>query len=159
MWKVLSFWVWRTTRDFSRRSEGGGGEDVKKSGKGKERRKERKERKERRRKKRRRRRREELTVVDVATDDLAITAELDLDELSEAGGVVVPDGLGVTEGLEEGVGLDDLLLEDTSAGLVRGTEGSGGTGDGGEVLDDLLGVLGLSGTRLSGDEEGLVLLV
>jgi len=42
---------------------------------------------------------------------------------------------------------------------VRGTEGSGGTGDGGEVLDDLLGVLGLSGTRLSGDEEGLVLLV
>jgi len=159
MWKVLSFWVWRTTRDFSRRSEGGGGEeDVKKAGK--EKKEEKKERKKRKKKKeKKRRRREELTVVDVATDDLAITAELDLDELSEAGGVVVPDGLGVTEGLEEGVGLDDLLLEDTSAGLVRGTEGSGGTGDGGEVLDDLLGVLGLSGTRLSGDEEGLVLLV
>ena len=29
----------------------------------------------------------------------------------EAGGVVVPDGLGVAEGLQGGVGLDDLVLQ------------------------------------------------
>ena len=27
------------------------------------------------------------------------------------GGVVVPDGLGVSEGLQDGVGLDDLVLQ------------------------------------------------
>lgn len=29
----------------------------------------------------------------------------------EAGGVVVPDGLGIAEGLQGGVGLDDLVLQ------------------------------------------------
>ena len=29
----------------------------------------------------------------------------------EAGGVVIPDGLGVAEGLQGGVGLDDLVLQ------------------------------------------------
>lgn len=31
----------------------------------------------------------------------------------ETGGVVVPDGLGVTEGLKRRVGLDDLVLKVT----------------------------------------------
>ena len=33
-----------------------------------------------------------------------------LHETTEPGGVVVPDGLGIAKGLEDGVGLEDLLL-------------------------------------------------
>ena len=33
-----------------------------------------------------------------------------LHETAEPGGVVVPDGLGIAKGLEDGVGLEDLLL-------------------------------------------------
>ena len=148
MWKLLSFWVWRTTRDFSRRSA----RERRTTKSGREKNKEEEEG-------RKGKKEEKCTVVNVATNDLSVTAELDLDELSEAGGVVVPDGLGVTEGLEEGVGLDDLLLEDTGSGLVGGSKGTGGTGNGGEVLNNLLGVLGLSSTALTSDQKRLVLLV
>ena len=37
--------------------------------------------------------------------------EADLHEPAEARGVVVADGLGVAESLEDGVGLEDLLLD------------------------------------------------
>ena len=40
---------------------------------------------------------------------------MDLDELAEAGAVVVPRGLGVAEGLQDGVGVEDLLLEGARA--------------------------------------------
>jgi hypothetical protein len=59
----------------------------------------------------------------------------------EARRVVVFGRLGVTEGLKERVGLEELLLE-----LALSTLGAG---NGSEVLDDLLGVLGLTGTRLT----------
>ena len=77
--------------------------------------------------------------------------EVNPDELSKTGGVVVPHSLGVAPSLKDGVGLDDLVLKGGLALLPL----SGGA-DGGEVGDDLLGVLSLSGTRLSGDEDGLV---
>ena len=48
---------------------------------------------------------------DVAAHHAARTVEVDLDELAEAGGVVVPGGLGVAESLQDGVGLQDLLLQ------------------------------------------------
>ena len=151
MWKLLSFWVWRTTRDFSRRSAREREKNKKvRTGKNNEQGQKRGRRKKKKKK---------CTVVNVATNDLSVTAELDLDELSETGGVVVPDGLGVSERLEEGVGLDDLLLEDTGSGLVGGSKGTGGTGNGGEVLNNLLGVLGLSSTALTSDQKRLVLLV
>ena len=69
---------------------------------------------------------------------------MDADELSKSGGVVVPHSLGVPPGLQHRVGLDDLVLQ---AGLPL-LPLPGGS-DGGEVGDDLLGVLGLAGTRLS----------
>ena len=73
------------------------------------------------------------------------------DELSKTGGVVVPHSLGVAPSLEDGVGLDDLVLKGGLAllPLARGA-------DGGKVGNDLLGVLSLSGSRLSGDEDRLV---
>ena len=58
--------------------------------------------------------------------------EVDSDELSEAGGIVVPHGLGVAPRLQHGVGLDDLVLKGglTLLPLARGA-------DGGKVGNDL----------------------
>merc|ERR1719356_426666 len=87
----------------------------------------------------------------VGSGQLSRGVEVDTDELSEPGGVVVPHSLGVTPGLKDGVGLDDLVLKGGLSLLPLARRA-----DGGEVGDDLLGVLGLSGTRLSGNQDGLV---
>ena len=87
----------------------------------------------------------------VGSGQLSRGVEVDTDELSESGGVVVPHSLGVTPGLKDGVGLDDLVLKG-GLSLLPLSRGA----DGGEVRDDLLGVLRLSGTRLSSNEDGLV---
>merc|ERR1712142_734557 len=87
----------------------------------------------------------------VGSGKLSGAVEVDTDELSESGRVVVPDGLGVTPGLKDGVGLDDLVLKGGLSLLPLARRA-----DGGEVGDDLLGVLGLSGTRLSSNKDGLV---
>ena len=86
----------------------------------------------------------------VSSGQLSGGVEVDTDELSESGGVVVPHGLGVTPGLKDGVGLDDLVLKGglSLLPLARGA-------DGGEVGDDLLCVFSLSSSRLSSDENGL----
>ena len=44
-----------------------------------------------------------------------LRVEVDLDELAEAGAVVVPCRFGVAEGLQDGVGVEDLLLEGARA--------------------------------------------
>merc|ERR1712142_1202587 len=87
----------------------------------------------------------------VGSGKLSGAVEVDTDELSESGGVVVPDGLGVAPGLKDGVGLDDLVLKGGLSPLPLA-----GRADGGEVGNDLLGVLGLSSTGLSSNEDGLV---
>ena len=87
----------------------------------------------------------------VSSRQLSGGVEVDTNELSKPGRVVVPHGLSVAPSLKDGVGLDDLVLKGGLALLPL----SGGA-DGGEVRDDLLGVLSLSGTRLSGDKDGLV---
>jgi len=60
----------------------------------------------------------------------------------EAGGVVVADGLGVSKGLEDRIGLENLALKTTNLVVLV-------CGNRCQVLDDLLCVLCLSGTRLS----------
>ena len=87
----------------------------------------------------------------VGSGQLSTGVEVDPDELSKSGRVVVPHGLGVAPSLKDGVGLDDLVLKGGLALLPL----SGGA-DGSKVGDDLLGVLSLSGTRLSGDKDRLV---
>ena len=87
----------------------------------------------------------------VGSGQLSRGVEVDTDELSESGRVVVPHSLGVTPGLKDGVGLDDLVLKGGLSLLPLA-----GRADGGEVGNDLLGVLGLSGTRLTSDKDGLV---
>ena len=92
----------------------------------------------------------------VATAKLSACREMDSDELSESGGVVVPGRLGVAVGLQDGVGGHNLVLKgDLLLGLLSTPAG----GHHGQVGDHLLGVLRLSGSRLTGDQHGVVLLV
>lgn len=83
----------------------------------------------------------------------------------KTGGVVVLDGLCVSKGLEDGVSLEQLGLQ---LPLALGKASLGGEGDAGpahqllascsvvggarhrgQILDDLLGVLGLAGSGFS----------
>merc|ERR1719193_412219 len=63
---------------------------------------------------------------DVATAKLSARGEVDSDELSKPGGVVVPGGLGVSVGLQDGVGGHNLVLQGDLLGLLLGTTCSGG---------------------------------
>merc|ERR1719393_51626 len=94
---------------------------------------------------------------DVTTAELSAGSEVDSDELTETRRVVVPRGLGVAVGLQDGVGSHNLVLKGDLLGFLLGTSSS--SGHHGQVGDHLLGVLGLSGTRLTGDQHGVVLLV
>jgi hypothetical protein len=82
-----------------------------------------------------------------STRDDTVSVEGDLNELTEARRVIVLGGLGVTESLEKRVSLEKLSLE-----LALSTTG---TSDSSKVLDHLLGVLSLTGTRLTSDKHGL----
>merc|ERR1711963_780420 len=94
---------------------------------------------------------------DVTTAELAAGGEVDTDEFTETGGVVIPRGLGVSVGLQDGVGSNNLVLKGDLLGFLLGTSSS--SGHHGQVGDHLLGVLSFSGTGLTGDQHGVVLLV
>merc|ERR1719391_960587 len=99
--------------------------------------------------------------LDIGGGDLGGGTEVDTDELTEAGRVVVTDGLGVTVGLQGRVGLNNLLLKGAGVGAL-GSLGLGGLWIGaveGKVLQHLLGVLSLAGTRLAGNEGRLMLVL
>ena len=92
------------------------------------------------------------------------------DEFSKSGRVIVPHGLGIAPGLEDGVGLDDLVLKGglTLLPLAGGADGGkvgndlkedhhisffGGVG---ALGSHLFGVFSLSGTGLAGNQDRLV---
>merc|ERR1719385_253679 len=87
----------------------------------------------------------------VSSRQLTRGIEVDTDELTKSGGVVISHSLGITPGFQDRVGLDNLVLKGglSLLPLARGA-------DGGKVGDDLLGVLSLSSTRLTGNENRLV---
>merc|ERR1712168_371427 len=92
--------------------------------------------------------------LDIGGGDFGGGAEVDTDELTESGGVVVTDGLGVAISLQWRIGLNNLLLERTRV-LTLGSLRLGGLGIGavqGIVLQHLLCVLGLSGSRLTSNQ-------
>jgi hypothetical protein len=72
--------------------------------------------------------------------------EGDPNEFTETRRVVVLDGGGVTQGLEKGIGLQETIIEGSGGNLA---DLVGLTSNAGEVLDDTLGVLSLSGSGLS----------
>ena len=74
------------------------------------------------------------------------------------GRVVVPRSLGITVGLQDGVGGHNLVLKGDLLGVLLGSPTSSG-GNHGQVGDHFLGVLSLSSTRLPSDQHGIVLLV
>ena len=97
-----------------------------------------------------------LFVPLTTTAKFSARREMDSDELSEPGGVVVPCGLGIAVRLQDGVGGHDLVLKrDLLLDLIASSSSNGHHG---QVGDDLLGVLSLSGTGLASNQEGIVLL-
>lgn len=71
----------------------------------------------------------------------------------KAGRVIIADRLRVTKRFQDRVGLQDLLLELADlVGLVSGSNR-------GQVLDNLFRVLSLAGTRLSRDQDRLIVAV
>ena len=100
-----------------------------------------------------------LQKVDIneATSQLSHVVEVDPDEFSKPGRVVVPDGFGIAIGFENWVGVDNSVLQIGFFFLWRVAILlllSLASSKDGKVSDDLLGVLGLSGPRLSSDLEG-----
>ena len=88
---------------------------------------------------------------------VSLLVEPNTDKLSEAGGVVVPNGLGVAVRLQDWVGLHHLVLQGGLLLLPLLQLLASVGADEGEVGDDLLGVLGLSSTGLTSDQDRLVL--
>lgn len=86
-----------------------------------------------------------------ATDRHSVRrVEPELDKLSKATGVIIHERLGVSKGLQEGIELDDFVLQ--TAALC-------GCGALGAEVDDLLheqlGGFGFSSTRLATDDTDL----
>ena len=82
----------------------------------------------------------------VATAELT-AGEEETDELSEPGGVVVPRSLGVTVGLQGGVGGHDLVFQGHLLCVLLCSAASSG-GHHGQVSNHILGVISLSGSRV-----------
>ena len=98
------------------------------------------------------------TLVPEEEDEgVSLLVEPNTDEFSEAGGVVVPNGLGVAVRLQDWVGLHHLVLQGGLLLLPLLQLLASVGADEGEVGDDLLGVLGLSSTGLTSDQDRLVL--
>jgi hypothetical protein len=95
--------------------------------------------------------------LNVTTAKLASSVEVNPDEFTKPGRVVVPGGLGVTIRLQYGVGSHNLVLKGyllgvSSSFFLWGSNSS-------QVGDNLLGVLSFSSTRLTSDQHRLVLVI
>lgn len=86
-------------------------------------------------------------VQDIAANGSTLVVELDVHVLSKTRRVVVAVSLGIAEGLQHGIALQQLVLDTLDGGLVAGA--------GGNELQHLLGGLRLAGTTLAGDEHTL----
>jgi len=96
----------------------------------------------------------EKISLDITRGKFTGWAEVDSDKFTEPGRVIVPGGLSVTESFHSWIGSDNLVLK----GLLVSFSGAGG-GDHGEVLDDLFGVDGFTGTRLTCDQNRLIVSI
>merc|ERR1712223_1570710 len=90
----------------------------------------------------------------VSSRQLATSIEPNADELTKTRGVVIPHSLGITPGLKDRVSLDNFVLKTRFSFLLlsRGTNGS-------KVGNNLLGVLSFASTRLTSNENGLILAI
>ena len=107
-------------------------------------------------------------MFNIARSDTTSTVEVDSNELSETGRVVVTDSLGVTEGFQDRVGLDDLIFKSNSLFSSVSSRLFAGklislflltSTNGGEVGNDLFGVFGLTGSRFTSNQHGLIFVI
>merc|ERR1712142_1439965 len=97
--------------------------------------------------------------LNVSTSNFSLGSEVDTDEFTESGRVVVTGGLSVSVSLKYRVSLHDLVLKVTlSLALICAFLWWSG-GDVGEVHDDFPSVLSFSGSRFSGNQHRLVLAI
>lgn len=89
----------------------------------------------------------EQVLLNLGALDDAVLVEVNVDVLAEATRVIVSDRLGIAERLQNRIRLENLLLDPR----VLAT-------DGGQVLQDQLGGLGLAGAALATDDDALVLV-
>merc|ERR1711981_1542845 len=88
----------------------------------------------------------------VSTRELATCIEPDTDEFTKTRGVVIPHSLGITPSLQDRVSLDNLVLKTRLTFLLLASSANAS-----KVGDDLFGVLSLASTRLTSDENRLIL--
>merc|ERR1711892_383638 len=92
---------------------------------------------------------------DVTASQLARSSEVNTDEFTETGGVVIPGSFSITIGLKDWVGGNNLVFKgDLLLNLFACSSGNHS-----QVGDDLLGVLCLSSTGLSSDQHSVVFLI
>ena len=95
-------------------------------------------------------------ALDRSSAHVITVAEMHLDPFSKARGVVVPHGLGVAEGFQNGIGLQNFLLQRRiGSGDLRFTASLLPPYLGYES-QTLLGRFGFAGSRLAGNQDGLV---
>lgn len=87
-------------------------------------------------------------LLDLGTLDHATVVKVDVNVLAEPGRVVITDGFGVTERFQNGVRLENLLLDPRVLPTDRR-----------QVLQDQLCTLGLARAGLTGDDDALVLAI
>merc|ERR1712214_69037 len=90
----------------------------------------------------------------VSARQLATSIEPNTDELTKTRGVVIPHSLGITPGLKDRVSLDNLVLKTRLTFLLLSSSTNGG-----KVGNNLLGVLSFASTRLTSNENGLILAI
>jgi len=90
----------------------------------------------------------EQVVGDTPTNRITLCIKVNLEILTETGGVVITDGLGITESLQKRVRVKDNALNKLYLLTV--------TRHGSDVLHDLLGSDSLTSTRLTRDDGTLI---
>jgi len=90
----------------------------------------------------------EQVVGDTPTNRITLCIKVNLEILTETGGVVITDGLGITESLQKRVRVKDNALDELYLLAV--------TRHGSDVLHDLLSSHSLTSTRLTRDDSTLV---
>merc|ERR1719495_454041 len=87
----------------------------------------------------------------VSTRQFTRSVEVNSDELTKSGGVVISHSFSITPGLQYGIGLHNFVLKGSFTFLLFA-----GRADGGKVGNNFFGVLSFSSTRFTSNENGLV---
>merc|ERR1719233_909576 len=91
----------------------------------------------------------------VTTSKLARCSEVDSDEFSKTGRVIIPGSFGITIGFKDRVSSHNLIFQRYFHLRFLSTSSS----NHGKICDDLLGIFCLASTRLASNQHSVVLLI